>query len=1111
MVEFITGPAGSGKTTCMFGRIKENCREADKLCIIVPEQFSQDFDKKLYFYLGAENFNELFSLSFTGLARQLFQLYGDPNRKGEYADDMAKMILVYQAVDAALSRPESLGSFRRQSTQSGFAEDIMTLIRDMKRIGIGPEELMNRSQLLDKRLMDKTKDVAAIFIEYQRLMEEYGFKDELDNIKEAAAVANLNSYFRGKKVFLDEFESFTADQYEMIKLIISSADNVCITLRTDDVNAGEYTLFETVNDTYRRIRAVCRELGRDTVITVCDKSYRFRTPDLEYVSSRSLRNIPNEPGRAPKAENIHIFEARDMYSEAEYVCAAVKHLLYENSDLKYRDIAILSNDIAMYSDVLKAAFKRYDIPYFLSLEKSVAHTAVMVYFTTLLDILSSRKFRSEQIFRLVKSGLLDIDLTETALLENYCYKWGVDGDLWKDKFTADDPNLERLEKTRTRIIPPIAALKKRIRRNISASEICSLLYDHIVSCGAERNTARLMGELIKQNKDYEAAELKRLWGCLIDILDSISDTLGDRKIGFAEISRMIMSMIARIQYSVPPQTLDAVTAASARMARLDSPKIVFVMGVNDGDFPNRISLHGLFSEADRAKLTENGIELSTPLAELIASERLVVYKAISAASHKLFITYPLSDLSGQAKYPAQIVDRIIGMFGDMSIRKKDDDIPVDYYAVTLHSAFYHYMQERSSDNTSVASIKQLLMESGEYRRRLSYVISRSSLKQDYHIDSSVIEKLQSFDPLRLSSTGLEEYNQCHFKYFCDKCLRLHLNEKVELDARIAGELTHECFYGILGSRSKEEFISMTYDEVKSEINSCAEKYRETALAGDFGKDAKFTLIFNKLTERMSDVFLYTQQSLMASDFTPHDFELDLRDSHSVVLPFGSGRSLSFGGIVDRADVCRIGDNDYLRIIDYKSSRKDITPETLACGINMQMLLYLFASTDKDGLYEGFEPAGVLYSPVRISDVHLESHKVGSKNSGAVKESLRTSGLVLGDMDILRAMEKDVRGEFIPVKLDKNGVPDKRSSCISAEGMTQLRNYTYGKLVEMAESLLAGNAEAVPLVLDGKIPCNYCDYINICDNSELLSRRVPDEAQVAEAAGILGRKYEEEEE
>ena len=250
---------------------------------------------------------------------------------------------------------------------------------------------------------------------------------------------------------------------------------------------------------------------------------------------------------------------------------------------------------------------------------------------------------------------------------------------------------------------------------------------------------------------------------------------------------------------------------------------------------------------------------------------------------------------------------------------------------------------------------------------------------------------------------------------------------------------------------------------------------------------------------------------MASDFEPHKFELDLRDSHSVMLPFGDGRQLSFGGVVDRADVCSIDGEKYLRIIDYKSSRKDITAESLACGINMQMLLYLFASTDKGGIYEGYSPAGVLYSPVRISEIHLESHKVESRNNGAVSSALRTSGLVLGDMDILEAMERNVRGEFIPVKLDKNGVPDKNSACISAEGMTLLRNYTYGKLKSMAESLLAGDAEAVPLLMGNKLPCTYCEYMNICDNSELERQRKPDGSAVAEAELILGKKYRGEEE
>ena len=41
-------------------------------------------------------------------------------------------------------------------------------------------------------------------------------------------------------------------------------------------------------------------------------------------------------------------------------------------------------------------------------------------------------------------------------------------------------------------------------------------------------------------------------------------------------------MLKNETYSMPPQRLDAVTVASAEIARLNSPKVTFVVGVNDG-------------------------------------------------------------------------------------------------------------------------------------------------------------------------------------------------------------------------------------------------------------------------------------------------------------------------------------------------------------------------------------------------------------------------------------------------------------------------------------------------------------------------------------------------
>lgn len=1105
MVEFIIGQAGSGKTTLMFERIKNN---TDKACIIVPEQFSYEFDKTLYFYLGAGKFNEQTSLSFTGLSRELFQLFGEPDRKGEYANEYARMIMIYQAINSVRNQPESLNFFRRQSLQSGFAEEVLDIINDMKRSGIEPQQLLNKAAMMDKRLMDKTTDISMIYLEYEQLMKKYGFKNILDNIKEAAVIADQNNYFDGKSVFIDEFESFTGDQIKMLRVMISSAKNVTINLRTDDVDAGEFTLFETVNSTYRKIADICREYKKEYKITKCSKSYRFKHSDLEYLSGHIMRNFRYSPQEAPEVENIRIFEAKDMYSEAEYVCASIKRLIHSDKSLKYRDFAVVSNDIANYSDVLKAAFSRYEIPYFLSIERAVTHTAVMVFFTSLLNILSAKKFRSEQIFRIMKSGLLDISLTDVSLLENYCYKWSIDGDIWRETFTADDKDLDRIETIRSSFIEPIITLKKKLnKKDITAEKICLILYDYLVNCGAERNTGRLMSGLIKENRDFEASEVKRMWGCLIDILDSVAGTLKENVISFNELAKIIKSMIGKINYSVPPQTLDSVIAASARTARLNSPKVVFAIGSTDGDFPNQISMHGLFSESDKMVLAKNGIEISRPLADLIASERLVVYKTLSSASDKLYITYPLSDLSGQAKYPAPAVDQIIKMFGDKEMLITQDDVPPHYYAVTIHSAYYHYMQNRGLNNSEIASIKKVLLQNQEYSRRIVQVLSRYGYKQNYKIDEDIMKKLKSFAPLKLSATALNEYNLCHFKYFCEKCLKLQTCEKVELDARASGEFAHLCFSEILASRTKEKFIELSYNELQNEISSCAEKYRKEKMAGDFGKKPKFELIYNKTAERLTNVFLHTQQSLMNSSFTPHAFELDMRDKNAVVLDFGKKYKLTFGGIVDRVDICEVNGQNYICIVDYKSSQKKITPVTLGSGIDLQMLLYLFAATDKGGVYENYEPAGVLYSPIQISAVESDDYKIDSLNSSVLNSELKTSGLVISDKTVLEAMENCIGGKYIPVKLLKSGEFDRYSTCISKGSIKKLRDFTYSKLIKMAESLLSGDAEAEPLVKKKENPCEYCGYVNICDNSRLERFKTPDAESVAEAEEILSRKID----
>jgi DNA anti-recombination protein RmuC len=108
---------------------------------------------------------------------------------------------------------------------------------------------MEKADLFEKKLHDKVKDTANIYYEYEFLMEQYGFKDHLENIREAAKTANLHRFFKGKTVFLDEFESFTG--------VLASAQN-----RVDQLSGDLEKLVGT------RTRQMQRKLKDISVISL---------------------------------------------------------------------------------------------------------------------------------------------------------------------------------------------------------------------------------------------------------------------------------------------------------------------------------------------------------------------------------------------------------------------------------------------------------------------------------------------------------------------------------------------------------------------------------------------------------------------------------------------------------------------------------------------------------------------------------------------------------------------------------------------------------------------------------------------------------------------------
>ena len=113
---------------------------------------------------------------------------------------------------------------------------------------------------------------------------------------------------------------------------------------------------------------------------------------------------------------------------------------------------------------LESAFKRYEIPYNLSIRKSTAYMPLMQYISALFEMITLKTPSTEAILRYIKTGLYNTDNINISKylpsLEKYVYTWNIRGEQWFKSFPCedDDKDSQRAEKIRQFIITPVSEL-----------------------------------------------------------------------------------------------------------------------------------------------------------------------------------------------------------------------------------------------------------------------------------------------------------------------------------------------------------------------------------------------------------------------------------------------------------------------------------------------------------------------------------------------------------------------------------------------------------------------------------------------------------------------------
>jgi ATP-dependent helicase/nuclease subunit B len=207
----------------------------------------------------------------------------------------------------------------------------------------------------------------------------------------------------------------------------------------------------------------------------------------------------------------------------------------------------------------------------------------------------------------------------------------------------------------------------------------------------------------------------------------------------------------------------------------------------------------------------------------------------------------------------------------------------------------------------------------------------------------------------MSASRIEKFYKCPFEYFCEYGLKAKPRKEAQVDAALSGTLIHYVMEKFLFNNSKEAIIKMNDSEIHKNIELIIDEYINDEMGGYENKSATFERTIKLIRETAYKVLMRLIVEFKACEFTPVDFELSINhdgaiDPYEVKLQ--NGGTVRVVGSVDRVDMYKTEDNTFLRVVDYKTGGKEFKLGEVFYGLNMQMLIYLFAIWENGKDYYG---------------------------------------------------------------------------------------------------------------------------------------------------------------
>jgi len=1065
--------AGSDKNTFIIDKV---CHYASighkKTMLLVPEQSSFETEKQLYLSLGDRDFSKIEVVSFTRLCSLIFAKYGKTT--GERLSLAGKLVICANATSQAAP---DLMLYSGQAKNTAFAKEISSIIDELKVAGVSSESLSaSLDSFSDNPLLyKKLSDISKIYSYYDSQLNK-GYLDPTDELVYAVQKLSNGEFFKDYNVIIDDFASFNGAQLEIIEKMLVNSDEVTLILcSTQDNGKSCPAAFKTPVDTFRKVRKICAKVSvniSEPITLNAAENYK----NQELCALEALMS-GKEAVACEKKGFVNVSSAVSIKLECRHVAAKIRNLVM-NEDIRYRDIAVIGREMGSYLACLEDSFRIYGIPFFSSERAGIDSRPIAIFIISLLETVISG-IDSQSFVRYLKCPISPVESDEAAELENYIELWRVSGKELASEFVKnpngldgeiDEKGLERLKRLneiRENTVLPLLKLKEEITKT-SGDRITRAVYSFMDKNGVINKLSKLTGAL-NETDSALASEQYRAYKTCLSVLSQLSNLLKDEVITVKRYLELFKLALNAEDVGSIPHHLDEVQVGDGARVRIEGAKVVFLVGMNEGVFPKRHKETGFFSDIDRKRVRNAGIDVLTPSSIMNQNEEYYLYNSLCAATERVYISYSRNTQKGESAFASKVVGKII-----KGLDIKEENLSVadnETLFGTDEAAFELLCKNFNTDCELTSSLKYYFENhKSEYYRKKLKSIQKGTAISDTQISAEQISKLYG-DTMMVSPSQIEKYHLCEFSHFCRYALNLKPIKAAEITAIDTGNAIHEVMEKMLRDYSVSELSLLSSRELSDMIERLLREFLSLRIGAEDQLDNRIRYSIMRLKSTIVPVIKYVITELEQSGFTPRDFELDIRrgsDIEPYMISSQNGKQIGIYGKVDRVDTLDSDGQTFIRVIDYKSGSKDFVKSELDLGLNLQMFLYLFSilKNGKNRYNNNITPSGVLYMPAKKSEINKKGALSDDAIEKEIQKGYKMKGVVLDDEVI------------------KRSAPYFSVSYEDSSEFSRLEQKIEELILKMADELTSGSLKVNPLYVGRENrACNFCDYHEICGFEE----------------------------